>query len=112
MKIIQLVFALMFSFSVFAKEDPQTVKLKTSAVCGMCKRKIEKNLAYETGIQEVNLDVATKVLTVTFDPKKTSLKTIKKIVSDTGYNADEVAANPASYDKLSGCCKKDVPAHH
>ncbi len=111
MKIIQLVFALVFSFSVFAKEDPKTVKLKTSAVCGMCKRKIEKNLAYETGIQEVNLDVATKVLTVTFDAKKTNLKTIKKIVSDTGYDADEVMANPASYDKLSGCCKKDLPIH-
>lgn len=113
MKTINIFLILIFfSISLFAKEDPTTIKLKTSAVCGMCKRKIEKNLAYETGIQDVNLDVATKILTVKFDPKKTNVKTIKKIVSDTGYDADDVPANSNAYDKLSSCCKKDLPTHH
>lgn len=96
----------------FAGDNPQVVKIKTSAVCGMCKRKIEKNLAFEKGIEDVNLDVPSKILTVKFNSKKTSIAEIKKKVSETGYDADEVPSDPVAYEKLSSCCKKDLPAHH
>ena len=114
MKNIKLIIAfLLFANFVFAKgENPQTIKLKTSAVCGMCKRKIEKNLAFENGIKDVNLDVPSKILTVTFDAKKTNITEIKKLIAETGYDADETVANPQAYDKLSSCCKKDLPVHN
>jgi periplasmic mercuric ion binding protein len=86
----------------------QTVKIKTSAICEMCKERIEKKLAFTKGVTDVNLDVDSKdkVVTVIFNPKKTSIEKIKKAIAEVGYDADEVVAETASYDKLPGCCKK------
>ena len=42
------------------------VQFKTSAVCDMCKARIEKSLTHEKGVQSAVLDVSTKVLTVTY----------------------------------------------
>jgi periplasmic mercuric ion binding protein len=86
----------------------QTIQIKTSAVCDMCKEALEKAMAYEKGVKKSELDVASKVLTVTFDTKKTTVEKIKKAVTETGYDADELPANPAAYENLHACCKKDV----
>ncbi len=113
MKAIKIIFALLFAINIsFAGDNPTVIKIKTSAVCGMCKRKIEKNLAYEKGIEDVNLDIPSKILTVTYNAKKTNAAEIKKIINNTGYDADEMASNPAAYEKLSSCCKKSAEAHH
>jgi periplasmic mercuric ion binding protein len=112
MRIIKIVLIVLLVVNIsLAGDNPTIIKIKTSAVCGMCKRKIEKNLAYEKGIEDVNLDIPSKILTVKFNPKKTNLNTIKKIVADTGYDADEINATPEAYEKLSSCCKKDLATH-
>ncbi len=95
----------------FASDQPQTVKIKTSAICKMCKARIERNLAYEKGVTDVNLDVDTKVATVTFDPKKTDLAKIKANIVKTGYDADELPADAKGYEKLPSCCKKGGMGH-
>ncbi len=113
MKVLKSIIILFLAINIaHAGENPTIIKIKTSAICGMCKRKIEKNLAYEKGIEDVNLDIPTKILTVTYNSKKTNPTTIKKIVADTGYDADEVNATPEAYEKLSSCCKKETSAHH
>lgn len=86
----------------------QTVKIKTSAICEMCKERIEKKLAFTKGVTDVNLDVDSKdkVVTVIFNPKKTTVKNIKKAITEVGYDADEVIAETTGYDKLPSCCKK------
>lgn len=95
-----------------AGDNPTVIKIKTSAVCGMCKRKIEKNLAFEKGIEDVNLDIPSKILTVSYNAKKTNPKEIKRIINNTGYDADEMASDPVAYEKLSSCCKKEAEVHH
>lgn len=90
------------------KEGPQTVKIKTSAVCDMCKETIEKAMAYEKGVKEATLDVDSKMLTVTYDPKKTTLEKIKIAITKAGYDADEMTADTRAYDNLNPCCKKDA----
>jgi periplasmic mercuric ion binding protein len=113
MKTLKTLFLLFFIANIgFAGDNPQIVKIKTSAVCGMCKRKIEKNLVFEKGIEDVNLDIPSKIVTVKFNSKKTSIAEIKKIIANTGYDADEVTSNPEAYEKLSSCCKKDLPVHN
>jgi len=86
----------------------QTVKIKTSAICEQCKERIEKKLAFTKGVTEVNLDVDSKdkVVTVIFNPKKTSIEKIKKSIAEVGYDADDVVAKITGYDKLPSCCKK------
>lgn len=87
-------------------DKEKEVKIKTSAICGMCKARIERNLSFEKGVKEANLDVKSKIVTIKYNPAKTDVTKLKANISKTGYDAEEVAADPVSYDKLPGCCKK------
>jgi copper chaperone CopZ len=88
-----------------------TAQFKTSAVCDMCKARIEKSLAYEKGVQSAVLDVPSKVLTVTYRADKTSPEALRTAVQKTGYDADEVTADARAYSRLPDCCKKTNPVH-
>ncbi len=48
------------------------IQIKTSAVCGMCKDRIEEYMAYEKGVKEAELDLETKVLTIKYKTKNQS----------------------------------------
>jgi cation transport ATPase len=89
-------------------QDPNTaeIKIKTSATCDMCKTTIEKYMAFEKGVKKSNLDVATKILTVTYNPKKTTPEKLRIAVTKSGYDADDLKADPKAYSKLEDCCKK------
>ncbi|WP_288428797.1 heavy metal-associated domain-containing protein [uncultured Spirosoma sp.] len=93
-------------------DKEKEVKIKTSAVCGMCKARIERNLAFEKGVKEATLDVKSKVVTIKYNPAKTDVAKLKANISKTGYDAEDVAADEAGYNKLPGCCKKDSDMGH
>lgn len=84
----------------------ETVQIKTSAVCDMCKKTLEKAMAYEKGVKSSSLDVDSKVLTVVFDSRKTSVDNVRKAVTETGYDADGKPAEERAYNRLDDCCKK------
>jgi copper chaperone CopZ len=114
MKNVIVVFAMMMfsTIGVFAQaKQEEEVKIKTSAVCKMCKATIEKSLAYEKGIKAATLDVPTQIVTVTYNPKKTDAARIKKAINETGYDADQLPADSRAYDRLDDCCKKDKGIH-
>lgn len=94
--------------NVNAQESANTaeIKIKTSAICDMCKETIEKNLAFEKGIKKSNLDVDSKIITVTYNPQKITPEKIRAAIAKTGYDADDVPADPKAYKKLDDCCKK------
>jgi copper chaperone CopZ len=83
------------------------IKIKTSAICGSCKNRMEKNIAFEKGVTDVVLDLETKIVTVTYRPSKTNPDKIRTAISKIGYDADNVKADPTAYKKLPACCKKD-----
>ena len=89
----------------------EQVQFKTSAVCDMCKARLEKSLAYEKGVKAANLDVDSKVLTVTYNPAKTSPAALRTAVQKTGYDADDLAADARAYERLPECCKKTEATH-
>ena len=94
-----------------AANGTTTVQFKTSAVCDMCKTRIEKSMAYEKGVQSAVLDVPTKVLTVTYKADKTTPAALRTAVQKTGYDADELTADARAYNRLPDCCKKTNPVH-
>lgn len=101
------------STSLLATDDKdKEIKIKTSAVCTMCKARIERNLAFEKGVKEATLDVDTKVVTIRYNPAKTDVTRLKANITKTGYDADEVVADSKGYAKLPSCCKKGVATHH
>jgi periplasmic mercuric ion binding protein len=89
----------------------ETVTIRTSAVCDMCKDRIEQGLAYEKGVKKAELDVKTKIVTITYNPAKTNPDELRKAISKLGYDADNVAADKTAYAKLPACCKKDAGKH-
>ena len=103
--ILSLVFTLFLSVSVFAAGGTETLVLKTSAVCGGCKTRIEAAVNELPGIKTATVDLTNGSLTVAYKDKKVSADDIKNAVSMAGYSANEVAANPESYEALPACCK-------
>jgi copper chaperone CopZ len=98
------------AFSASAQSDAKASSkavIKTSAQCGMCKEAIEGALAGVAGIESAVLDVTTKKLKVKYDESAITLDDIRTIVSKTGYDADEVPADPKAYAALPRCCQKD-----
>lgn len=102
----------LFASAPIRDDKDKEVKIKTSAICGMCKSRIERNLSYEKGVKEADLDVKTKVVTIKYNSDKTDVAKLKANISKTGYDAEEVVADQAGYNKLPSCCKKDSGADH
>ncbi|MEW5676193.1 cation transporter [Flavobacterium enshiense] len=110
---ITLAFILFSITTSFAQEPKKTQKvaIKTTITCDHCKecetcgQLFNQKLLREKGIQMVNIDTEKMTIEVIYNSKKTSLDKIKIAISNLGYDADEVKANPEAYEKLDGCCK-------
>lgn len=74
--------------------------------CGMCKKIIEK-AAQDAGSTSAAWNVENDMLTVVFDPAKTSTDSIQKLVAQSGYDNASYKAPDAVYHKLHGCCQYD-----
>lgn len=114
MKNLILVMFLLSSTITLAqdKKGTELVKIQTSAECDECKVRLEEVLNYTKGVKYSNLDVASKVLEIKYLPSKISLEKIKQMISELGYDADEVKANPTAYEALPACCKAGGMEHH
>ena len=102
------IFIAVFSIlTINAWAQKETVQIITSAECvaNCCKDRIEQEMQFTKGVTSVNLNVESQVLTVTFKTKKNSVENIRKIISNLGYNADDVRANESAHNALPNCCQ-------
>ena len=76
--------------------NQEVIIIQTSGHCQSCKDKIENGLAFEKGIKDVEYDLSTAKVKVTFNPKKTNPKTIRSIINKLGYDADDSKADKKS----------------
>lgn len=93
------------------KKEVKEIKILTTAVCSMCEDRLEHNMKFEKGVTAVDLDLPSKVITISYRTDKTNPDKLRKAISAIGYDADDVPANQKAYDKLPACCKKDVAPH-
>lgn len=73
--------------------------------CETCGLNFKEHMLKIKGVKMYELDEEKMTITVYYNTKKTNLETIRIAISKLGYDADEVKADPASYEKLDGCCK-------
>lgn len=116
MKNILTLLGLFFALSFGAQAQSFTatdnvVKFKTSAICKMCKKRIERDLSLTKGVEKAELNLDDKVVTVAFNPKKTSAKDIQNAISKIGYDADDLIADSKAHDRLPDCCQKTAEPH-
>lgn len=110
---VMLMFLLGVSSATMAQKaaSKEEVTFQTSARCGMCKSKIERDLSLSKGVEKAELNLEDKKVTIVYNTKKTNPGKLKKTISKIGYDADEVVANQKSHDALPDCCQKAATAH-
>jgi periplasmic mercuric ion binding protein len=77
----------------------------TSMQCGMCESRIEKALKKADFINDVEADVENSVVVVSYDNTKATHAQIVKLITMTGYDTAELAADAEAQGNLHGCCK-------
>jgi copper chaperone CopZ len=87
-------------------KNAKTETVKVYGNCGMCETTIEK-AANKKKIAKANWDVDTKMATITYDSKKTTLDAVLKNIALAGYDNQSFLAPDAAYNKLPACCKYD-----
>jgi copper chaperone CopZ len=112
MKYLQLSFLslVVFAFSATAQQKPigKAIISTPSVQCEMCKATIEKYVLRQYGVSSVKVDYKKKTTTVTWLTDRTNIENIKAAIANAGYDADDIAAEEASYNKLPKCCKKPL----
>lgn len=116
MKTIKILFvallAVVFSstsYSQTTQKATPTSKTKTETFkvwgnCESCQARIEK-AAKVDGVSAASWNKDTKMLTVSFDPSKTSDEAIQKKIAAVGHDTEKFKTDDKVYDKLPGCCK-------
>lgn len=106
MKPILIIALLLLCSNVFGqKKGIKEVQIQTSAQCLDCKERIEEKLIYAKGVKYAILDDRTKIVSVTYLEKKINVEQIKQLISEVGYDADDIKASKEGFEKLPMCCR-------
>lgn len=81
-----------------AKEPCNEAKIKTSAFSFMCQNKIESNLKKIEGVNDAQMNLEDKVVTVKYNPAKTSAAKLQQTIDDLGY-ATSLITDKAALDE-------------
>ena len=87
------------------KANDEQVKYNVNMTCQSCVNKIEKNIAFERGVKRMNVDLATKTVTLTYDPKRTDVKKLQSGFSKIGF-----VATVSSEKADKACCSTKTVA--
>lgn len=95
--------------STDTKMDMTSTKTETIKVwgnCDMCKARIEK-AAKVNGVSKASWDTKTKMLSLVYDPSKTTSDDIQKRIAAVGHDTEKFKADDKAYAKLDDCCQYD-----
>lgn len=85
----------------------QTAKIKTpNVLCEQCKMRLTSYLDRYDGIQYLNINTRRGEIQVKYLTDRIDIEQIKTAISNAGYDADDVPANPDAYKRLPKTCKK------
>ncbi len=87
-------------------KNAQTETIKVYGNCGMCETTIEK-AGSKSKLYKTDWNVDTKMASITYDSKKTTVDAVLKSIAISGYDNSNYLAPDEAYAKLPGCCKYD-----
>lgn len=109
-KILLVCLVALFSVAVADAQQPQKSKKQTVTTtfvtdidCEGCAKKVTNTIPYEKGVKDVQVDVPSKTVTVTYDPAKTNEEALVKAFSKIKINASAEGC-------ADGCCGHDHKA--
>jgi periplasmic mercuric ion binding protein len=89
-----------------ASNQTKTESFKVWGKCEMCKARIEKAAKAE-GVTSADWNEKTALLTVVYNPSKTSVDALEKKLASVGHDTEKYRASDDVYSKLPGCCHYD-----
>lgn len=98
-----IVLILMGTMSLFSQS--KTEKFKVYGNCSMCEKTIEKAAKAVDGVISADWDKKTKVMVITFEKTKTSVKKVHIAIAKVGYDTELQKADDKVYKKLPTCCQ-------
>ena len=110
--VLILLFGLLMSGITFSQHDKKVnkykvVDIKASMTCNDCKENIEKNIAFEKGVKDLDVNLDTKIVTIKYDTQKTNPEKLQKAIQDLKYTAEIVKVYDfEKEDSKSQCCDK------
>ena len=69
------------------KKAVKKVVYSTSMHCKACANKVQDNIAFEKGVQDLNIDMEKNTITVEFNPAKTDTAKLAGAIRKLGYKA-------------------------
>ena len=88
LKLVLLLTLLFCSLATIeAKTEKKNVTFSVAMHCENCKKKIERNLAYEKGVLDLEVSLKKQTVTVTYDTAKTDEKKLAEALKKIGYEA-------------------------
>lgn len=80
------------------------ISFQVEGTCDMCKDRIEKALD-KKGVYKAIYETKSKLLTVTYDPRKLEEIQIHNMVAMVGHDTPLVTASEVVYQSLPDCCR-------
>ena len=71
-------------------KNTSEVVYKVSMDCEGCKKKIEKNIAFEKGVKDLRVNLQEKHVTVVFDSTKTNVEKLKAAIEKLDFSVEKV----------------------
>ena len=107
MRIMNVVFFSLLGFFIFGcNGELSDVSINTPTIqCGMCQKNIELGLKKIKGISSSEVDLGNKITKVKYYKDVVDLSKIENAISNIGYQANNISANPEKYELLPACCK-------
>lgn len=68
-----------------AKKDIRTVVFSTHLHCKNCVKKVQENISYEKGVEDLNVSLENQTITVTYDASKTTVEKLAAAIGKLGY---------------------------
>ena len=105
MKTLHFIYLLAFtasSLNAMAQSD-STTSFLVNGTCGQCKQRLEKGLQIK-GIRNATWDIASKQLTVVYDPALINLRQIHRRAADLGHDTELEKSADDIYKSLPDCC--------
>jgi len=104
MKTVMLSFLLLFTAPLVAQKT-MVLEIQTNAQCGDCKDRIEAVLNQTKGVVYAELNLETKKVEIKLKTAKIDPAALRTVISQIGYDADSIKANPEVQKALPLCCQ-------
>jgi len=90
MKVFVITLIMMFGMGMTLqaqkpKSDKETVVFDVSMTCENCQKKIEKNIAFEKGVTDMKVDLASKTVQLEYKPSQTTVEKLQAAIEKLGY---------------------------